>query len=232
MATLGAPIRQVPLVTQVADRFKALLDDGTWAVGTKIPGEVQLAEDLGVSRGTVREALRALSVAGLLDPRVGDGTYVRATDELTAILTRDRVVTDLAHALDVRSILETAASSRAANHATDDQLAEIDAALEARRTAHDAGDRAGYIAADLRFHRGIVTASGNPLLERLYDAVGQTMTETIDKTAVLPEDPGILQSHHDLRDAIGRGDAEGAERIARGIIDDVTFLDAIGGLAE
>ncbi|MGG7508433.1 FadR/GntR family transcriptional regulator [Plantibacter sp. YIM 135249] len=232
MASIATPVRQAPLVTQVAEQFTALLKDGTWPVGSKIPGENQLATDLGVSRGTVREALRALSLSGLLDPRVGDGTYVRATDELTAILTRDQVVTDLAHALDVRSVLETAAARRAAQHATPEHVAALDEALAARQEAHDRGDRDAYVAADIRFHRGVIEASGNPLLVRLYDAIAQTMTETISQTAVLPEDPIIERSHRQLRQAIADHEPDAAERIATELIDDVTFLSAIGGPAS
>lgn len=64
------PVRHTPLVTQVSEQFRELIASGEWAIGRKIPGELELAELLGVSRGTVREALRGLTITGLLEPRV------------------------------------------------------------------------------------------------------------------------------------------------------------------
>lgn len=101
---LSGPVRQAPLVLQVSGQFRALIESGAWPLGLKIPGENQLATELGVSRGTVREALRSLSLTGLLEPRVGDGTYVRATNEITGVLVRDDL-SALDHVLDTRALL-------------------------------------------------------------------------------------------------------------------------------
>src|SRR6478752_5800389 len=164
---LTNPVRQTPLVVQVAEQFRALIASGDWAVGARIPGENQLA----VSRGTVREALRALSVAGLIEPRVGDGTYVRATDEITGVLVRDELPFTLTAVLDARAGLEAAAARLAAGSATPEALAALDRALALRTTAVEEGGHDGFVAADAAFHRAVVLASANPLLLRLHDAV-------------------------------------------------------------
>jgi DNA-binding FadR family transcriptional regulator len=222
-----SPVRQVPLVVQVADQFRGLITDGTWTVGAKIPGEHALAADLGVSRATVREALRALSLAGLLEPRVGDGTYVRARDELSVALSRSQPADPLGHALDMRLVLEGAAASRAAAHRTDDDLAAMRRALDERRDADRAGDLAGYVRADAAFHRALVAASGNPLLARLYDALGDLIVDSIHRTTSLPEDPRLDDLHLALAYAVEAGDAARAEQCARDLFTEVAFLSAI-----
>jgi DNA-binding FadR family transcriptional regulator len=209
------------LVLQVSEQFRALIEAGTWPVGSKIPGENQLAGELGVSRGTVREALRSLSLTGLLEPRVGDGTYVRATNEISGVLVRDELSATLTHVLDARAGLEGAAARLAAEHHTQEGLAAMEAALDARRAAHEAGDLDGYVSADMAFHRGVVVASGNPLLLRLYDAVAEVLTASIHDTATIPEDPRIRDAHHDLVAAIREGDPETAAQASYALIDSV-----------
>ncbi|GAA4245722.1 FadR/GntR family transcriptional regulator [Dactylosporangium darangshiense] len=217
---LSSPVRQTPLVMQVAGQFRDLIEAGAWPVGAKIPGEVVLAGELGVSRGTVREALRALSLTGLLEPRVGDGTYVRATNEITGVLVRDEL-SALTTVLDTRAGLEAASARLAAAHATPADLSGLAAALHTRSVAHDAGDRPGYVAADLAFHRGVVRASGNPLLLRLYDAVAEVVTRSIEDTAFLPEDPRVRDSHDRLLRAIRDGDRDGAAATSYRLIESV-----------
>lgn len=218
---LSGPVRQAPLVHQVSEQFRGLIEAGTWPVGTKIPGENQLAGELGVSRGTVREALRSLSLTGLLEPRVGDGTYVRATNEISGVLVRDELSATLEHVLDARAGLEGAAARLAADNHTQRGLAAMEVALEARSTAHEAGDLDGYVTADMAFHRGVVEASGNPLLLRLYDAVAEVLTESIHDTATIPEDPRIRDAHYSLVAAIREGDPETAAQASYALIDSV-----------
>ncbi|GAA0559297.1 FadR/GntR family transcriptional regulator [Paractinoplanes ferrugineus] len=217
---LRGPVRQAPLVVQVAGQFRALVESGAWAVGAKIPGENHLADQLGVSRGTVREALRALSLAGILEPRVGDGTYVRATNEITGVLVRDELPA-LTHVLDARAGLEAAAARLAAYHATPGDLAELETALAGRAQAYAARDLAGYVAADAAFHRGVIKAGANPLLIRLFDAVAEVVDQSIADTAVFPEDPVVRDSHAALLDALRQRDADRAVAAAYGLIERV-----------
>jgi DNA-binding FadR family transcriptional regulator len=97
----------------------------------------------------------------------------------------------------------------------------LDAALEARSTAHEAGDLERYVAADASFHRGIVEASGNPLLLRLYDAIAEVLTESIHDTATIPEDPPVRDAHHALVTAIRDGGPEVAAAASYALIDSV-----------
>ncbi|MEV6303208.1 FCD domain-containing protein [Actinoplanes sp. NPDC051861] len=214
------PVRQVPLVLQVSEQFRRLIATGAWPVGSKIPGENHLAGELGVSRGTVREALRSLSLTGLLEPRVGDGTYVRATDEIAGVLVRDEPDA-LTHVLDARAGLEAAAARLAAQNSSAGDLALLAAAARDRDTAHDAGDLAAYVAADAEFHRALVRASGNPLLIRLYDAVAEVAAKSIQDTASLPEDPRIIGAHDVLTAAVLSHNPDAAVQAAYALIDAV-----------
>jgi DNA-binding FadR family transcriptional regulator len=224
--SLTSPVRRTPLVAQVAEQFRALIASGSWAIGARIPGEHQLAEGLGVSRGTVREALRALTTTGLLEARIGDGTYVRATDEITGVLVRDELSAELTEVLDARAGLEAAAARLAAarlaaGRAGPEALDGLRDALAARATANAARDRAGYVAADVAFHRGVVEASGNALLLRLHDAVAELLTRSIEDTAAFPEAPGVRDSHAGLLAAIAAGRPDAAVSAAYGLIESV-----------
>jgi DNA-binding FadR family transcriptional regulator len=219
--TLKNLVRQTPLVVQVAEQFRELIASGDWPVGSRIPGEHQLAEQLGVSRGTVREALRALSVAGLLEPRVGDGTYVRATDEITGALVRGELPYTLAAVLDARAGLEAAAARLAARSAPPEAIAALDRALTARAATLEEGGHAGFVAADAAFHRAVVQASGNPLLLRLHEAIAAVLAQSIGDTTELPEDPRVTATHRELLEAIRSGDAERAAAAPYALIESV-----------
>ena len=219
--SLEGPVRQVPLVLQVSERFRAQIESGAWPRGSRIPGENQLASELGVSRGTVREALRSLSLTGLLEPRVGDGTYVRATNEISGVLARDELSASLTHVLDARAGIEAAAARLAAQHADPANLRPLSDALEARAAALAAGDLDAFVAVDADFHRGVVVASGNPLLLRLYDALAEVLAESIRETATIPEDHRILDAHGDVLEAIRAGDPEAASQASYALIESV-----------
>lgn len=226
MAPMTQPTRGEPLVVQVSRRFRERIADGDWPVHGRIPGEKHLAQELGVSRGTVREALRALSVAGLLEPRVGDGTYVRASDELTTLLGQDGG-TELEHVLDVRGVLEVAAAERAARHRTDAHLRALRDALSERSAAERADDVDAYVDADSRFHRAVVEAAGNPLLTRLYDALRENVVESIRRTTTLPEEQDLTDLHEGLLAAVESGSPDRARACAMDLADELGFISAV-----
>lgn len=214
-------VRQVPLVLQVSEQFRARIESGAWPRGSRIPGEHQLATELGVSRGTVREALRSLSLTGLLEPRVGDGTYVRATNEITGVLVRDELSASLTDVLDARAGIEAAAARLAARNPDPESLATLAQVLVARGEALAAGDLDAFVAIDTDFHRRVVVASGNPLLLRLYDALAEVMTESIHQTATIPEDHRLGDAHTEVLEAIRAGDPEAASQASYALIETV-----------
>ncbi|WP_047258639.1 FadR/GntR family transcriptional regulator [Chromobacterium subtsugae] len=181
------------LVDIALDSLGRQLADGRWPVGSRIPTEPELADELGISRNTVREAVRVLLYAGLLEVRQGDGTYVRATvnpGEAMRAISR----ASLREHLEVRCLLEESAARLAALRAGADDLVRIEATLHTlARQADDTPE--SYAERDIAFHLAIADASGNQALAGLYRyfsrAVQQSVQDAIRDEA-LP-DPGLAE---------------------------------------
>lgn len=147
-------VRRPALSAEVIARLRERITSGDWPVGSRIPPEPELMTRLQVARGTLREAIRALAHAGLLDVRQGDGTYVRAVSELSGAVERLYGDSGLGHVLEVRQALDLQAARLAAVRAEEADLDALDEALRLRRAAWDARDFDAWIAADWDFHRG------------------------------------------------------------------------------
>ena len=122
---LQPTVRNVPLSVQIGTQLREQIMNGTWPVGTKVPGEHDLVRTFGTSRNTVREALRALVHLGLLESRPGDGTYVRSTSELGAVLGRRITEESVNEVFEVREALEVQAARLAASRITESQIGEL-----------------------------------------------------------------------------------------------------------
>ncbi|MER7518426.1 FadR/GntR family transcriptional regulator [Streptomyces sp. NPDC126499] len=213
---LGA-LRPSPLVEQAAERLREQITAGHWPVGTRLPGETTLAKELGVGRSTVREALRALAGAGLVQPRQGAGVFVTATRPVEDWPTRLRraSVTDV---YEVRMLVEVQAARLAALRRTDTDIDAMREALAGRRAAAD-GDDAGFVDADIRLHSTVVAAAHNPVLTDLFEefapALRQGLIDLLDLLALRDKDPRTgEESHAALVAAVEAGDAEEAARLA------------------
>lgn len=209
--------RRTGLVDQVIDQIRQSVTKGEWPVGHRIPNETDLVDALGVGRNTVREAVRALSHAGILEVRQGDGTYVRATSEVSGALRR-LCGTELRDVLQVRRGLEVEGARLAAANRTDDDLAELRVLL-ARRDEHErAGRHDDFTHADVEFHLAVVRASHNVVLAELYRGLLEAITASVAATTGTPVeilDHGILFGHIEARDA------ESAARAAGELIDGI-----------
>ena len=212
----------------VLNTLRGRLKDGTWPVGARLPGEHELAAELGVGRNTIREALRTLVNAGLLTARRGDGTYVIATDELEAALAR-RVDSEEAHrVLEVRGALEIETARLAASRAPEEDLATLRALLAERTRATARHDDAAFLRADLAFHEAVARASGNALLLELYLGVDRAATYARERRpgAADPEPHALVwateevhRDHDLLLDALTARDPEAAAAAARHLLD-------------
>jgi GntR family transcriptional repressor for pyruvate dehydrogenase complex len=158
-------------VTQEAiERIRERIASGEWGPGTRLPREADLAQQLGLSRNSLREAVRALSLARVLEVRQGDGTFVSSLEPeellepaLSAThLLRGRTVLEL---FEVRRMLEPEAAAMAAAHADEGVVAALRRELD---RMHAAGDRAEeLVEADQAFHDVIAGAPGNGVLQAL-----------------------------------------------------------------
>ena len=157
-------------VTQRAiEQIKAKIATGELEPGQRLPTERDLAADLGLSRSSMREAIRALTVMGVLEARHGAGLYVTRLEPGDLLETFGTVAeisrgATLLHLVRVRKILEPAAAATAAARMDDEALAR----LRAEMTAMENGTTAEEIVAhDLEFHRLITEAAGNPVLDAI-----------------------------------------------------------------
>jgi DNA-binding FadR family transcriptional regulator len=158
---------------EAIEKIKAMIVSGQLKPGQKLDREPDLAARLGLSRSSLREAVRALSLVRILDVRQGDGTYVSslAADSLLEALTfivefhQDASVLEL---LEVRRILEPAASARAALLIDEGELAELGRLLD-RISDHSSVDE--LVDNDLEFHRRVAAAAGNSVLSSLIESL-------------------------------------------------------------
>ncbi len=207
---LGPVPRPSGLFDRVVARLRQQITSGAWPVGSRIPTEPELVQQLEVARNTVREAVRALAHNGLLDIRQGSGTYVVATSELAGVMRRRFATADQAHVVELRGTLETTAARLAADRRTDDDLRRLDALLARREQAWSSGDRDMFVDADAAFHRAVVSASHNEVLAELYADLGEVIRDSLRDHFSADLLPGEYMDHARLLDAIRVGAADTA----------------------
>lgn len=170
----------------VVQQIKAMIIRGELSAGSRLPVENDLAAALGVSRGSLREGVRALAMMGVLETRQGDGTYVTSLDA-SLLLAPMGFMVDLASGhrssdiAAVRRVLETEAAARAAIRITPDQIAEAHIVLDAvTNMIEQPGeqDHERMLEADVAFHRIIARAADNSVLEALIEGVSSRTLRT------------------------------------------------------
>lgn len=215
------PIHRRSLVDTVVDQLRREISDGRWVVGDRIPSEAELTTTLGVSRPSVREAVRALVQLGLLETRQGDGTYVVATDPTQVALRRAIHSADSREVIRVRRALDALAAGEAAQFRTAAQLAELAEHLRARGAAVEAGDSAAFTDADVAYHLGIASASGNQLLADIYASFDGSLRESVADASCLSSLNNLDRAdmHEALFQAIEAQDPERAAAAALGVLE-------------
>jgi GntR family transcriptional repressor for pyruvate dehydrogenase complex len=185
--------------------------------GDLLPPERELVQMLGVSRGSVRDAIRSLELMGLLEPRQGIGTVVcgpGATPSnplANAILDKRKMVADL---IDVRQMIEPPLAGRAALHASADELSEMQDILVRQEAKVCAGELG--IEEDSEFHYSIALASGNSVVLKVVDVLMDLLRETRERSLqVEGRQEKSLAGHRRILAALKRGDAAAAEAAMR-----------------
>jgi DNA-binding FadR family transcriptional regulator len=198
--------------------IKQMILSGQVGPGEKLPRETELATRLGLSRSSLREAVRALILAGVLKTRQGDGTYVTSlephqlleTMSLAVDFMRNRSLVEL---FEVRRMIEPAATAVAAGRITKEGLLRLDETLQRMDSA---GSVEELVEADDDFHRTIAGATGNAALAAfLQNLYGRTLRARIWRG--LAEEGALDRtrvSHHAIYDAISNRDAELARSAA------------------
>jgi len=188
--------------------------------GTKLPSEREIAQLLGVSRPPVREALSALQIAGVVEIRPGDGTYVRnaslarETEEVTfSVLEETQSPFEL---MQIRRILEEGGIRLAIERATEEDIARLQGILEELEDALERGDLEAYFLANRRFHLALASATQNSLLYQLLEQLmsyenTQLWREAIQRHLSSKEHlQGYLGRHRRLLEAVRARDVDRA----------------------
>jgi DNA-binding FadR family transcriptional regulator len=215
--TDSAPLIKRSLVDQALEQLRLRIAQGVWAVGERLPTEPELSAELGISRNTVREAMRVLAFSGLIEIRQGDGSYLRSmTDPLGAMRALSHCT--LAQAQETRQILEVEAIGLAAQRRTEQDLQRLHQALRTSAALYH-GDLEAYISADLVFHARLVDAAHNPALSELYQyfsaIVGAQLRQTL---SVSPRRQAVFDLHSALLEAVEQQDPERAKSLCRQLI--------------
>ncbi|QLG95086.1 FadR family transcriptional regulator [Pseudomonas yamanorum] len=214
-----APLIKRSLVDQALEQLRHRITEGKWAIGERLPTEPELSAELGISRNTVREAMRVLAFSGLIEIRQGDGSYLRSmTDPLGAMKALSHCT--LAQAQETRQIIETEAIGLAALRRTDEDLQALREALKTSGE-HYHGDLEHYISCDLVFHKRLVDAAHNPALSELYQyfssIVGAQLRQTLN---IKPRRQAVFDLHTELLDAVEQQDPERAKALSRQLINE------------
>ncbi len=206
-------ISRKTLTDSATQALRVEITSGRWAIGDQLPNEAALSATLDVSRGTVREAVRALVAQGMLETRQGSGPYVRSTADTARSLDLIRH-TSLRDRFETRAVLETEAARLAALRITSKGIVHLEKML-AQRCNRDEIDRATFVARDFAFYEAIVAASGNSALIEVYAFFSASIRESIEATldGELPEPSH--EAHRQIVEAIATGDPDKASATVR-----------------
>ena len=216
------PVRTLQRYEHVAERLAAEIRSGAYAPGEKLPSERELARRLEVGRASVREAIAALQVQGVIETRPGSGSFVAAdaTAKLPAPsgLPHDASPSDL---LETRLLIEPAIARLAAQRGrADDECERLLAAMEAASDPADPAARHGWNESDRLFHLRIAELTGNPVLAGIAGHVAALMDQPLwqrlrDDSITTPGHTAIhLAEHRMIYEAIADGDPSAAELYA------------------
>jgi GntR family transcriptional regulator, transcriptional repressor for pyruvate dehydrogenase complex len=192
--------------------------------GDKLPSERELAELLSVSRSSIRDAIRSLELAGMVEPRQGAGTIVReitvnsvTTPFANALKRKEELMGEL---LDFRKIIEPPLAARAATHASADEISEMEDILKRQEVKLREG--ASTVGEDSEFHYAVAMASGNSVVLKVLDILMDLLRDTRERSLQIEGRPQkSLAGHHKILSAIKRHDAEAAKAAMRRHIEDV-----------
>lgn len=208
---------------QVAlEHIENALMEHRWPVGAQLPPERDLAQQLGVSRGAVREAIRVLQAQGILESHPGPGRGTRISAGQSHALGRlfrlhlATATTSIADLTETRIALERSAASLAARNIDDASLAEQEQLLARLDEAHGLED---FNALDSDFHVAIARAARTPLIGDLCTAIREALRDPILRASKALEDwdrfrAALSWQHRAIHAAIGSGDGDGAAALA------------------
>jgi GntR family transcriptional regulator, transcriptional repressor for pyruvate dehydrogenase complex len=220
-------VKKTRLFEGVARQIQALIVDGALKTGDLLPPERELAERFGVSRSSVRDAIRTLEFVGLVVPRQGEGTVVADVSPeavvmpIASVLGRKRELIE--ELLDIRKMIEPALAARAAERATPEEIARLEDVLKRQRAKTQRGELA--VEEDAEFHYQLALAAKNGVVRRVIDVLMRLLRETRARSLQTHGRPErSLAGHKRILDAIKRRDPAAAERAVRRHVEEIESI--------
>jgi GntR family transcriptional regulator, transcriptional repressor for pyruvate dehydrogenase complex len=218
------PVRPRSLDSAVLDALAAYVESANILPGSRLPSERVLCEILGVSRPTVREALKRWEALGIVEMRQGSGAYLKAAVSpnllhVPLVLARPAKVENLLQTLQVRRALEGEAAAICAASASAEDVAAIEAALVRMEAAHARGNGSEE---DWQFHQSIIAATANPFFSKIIQSMRDLLHRFWENPLSLPDFAAASHPYHrTMYEAIARRDPESARAEAWKIVDSV-----------
>jgi GntR family transcriptional regulator, transcriptional repressor for pyruvate dehydrogenase complex len=191
------PILRVDLTEEIIGRIKALIARGKLKSGSRLPPERDFARMLGVGRPALRQALKALATMGIIESRVGQGTFVSQSTfrflnaPMDFMLLLNSVT--LSELFEVRKVVEVELAGLAAERASPEEIAQIQDTLNKQNS--NLGNPLGFLVEDLNFHNAIAQAAHNVLFTAVLESLSHLMTEGRRKLLLNEQD--LSKSFHD-----------------------------------
>ncbi|MCU1321088.1 MAG: GntR family transcriptional regulator [Acidobacteriaceae bacterium] len=208
---MGRAIKSVavlPRTTLTEAAFEQLISyvvNGTWKAGDRLPPERDLCQQFGIARTSLREALKAMELVGMLDSRVGDGTFVCPRSEflcrplLWAFTGTDH--NELKEIMEARTIIEENLAGLAAERGSADEIAQVGLAVQQMRDSIEAGN--SILEADMSFHLAVAAAAHNEVLKNAVQLLRNITRQWLFYKVLIPNvAPAVLKKHESIYKAI------------------------------
>jgi GntR family transcriptional repressor for pyruvate dehydrogenase complex len=210
------------LTAKLLATFKQLIAEGTLAPGSRLPAEREMASNLNVSRGSLRQVLKMLEMMGVVSQRVGDGTYLNAaapsilSEPMEFLILLDGI--SFEELMEARLIVEPELAARAAARATPESLSALRQSLIGMKESAD--DHAELIREDLQFHRTIFEMADNRVCSIMFSIVHESLHSLMEVTSRMVGVEHTLKLHSRIYAAMRKGDPEEARaRMAAHLVD-------------
>lgn len=196
-----SPIKNTKVYEQVIEQIKNMIIDGTLKKGDKLPSERELVEHLQVSRTSIREALRALQIIGLVECRQGEGNYIRESFENSLFEPLSMMFmlqkSSPSEIMEIRKIIEVETAALAAQRITDEELQHMKVLLDSINSNNEVDN----VKIDKEFHYKVAKASRNYLIINILNAISSLMDEVIKdarrRILVDEDNKEVLFKQHD-----------------------------------
>lgn len=219
------PIKRIPIVQQVEESIRELIVQGKFKPEEKLPSEMDFCQQLGVGRGTVREAFRLLQAQGFVEIKPGRGAFVAKSADVAGMSAIDWLVEneqELRSSIEIRTALEPMAARLMAQRCDVEDLLELENIHRSFLAAVESGDAEQIARQDERFHSAIVEGSRNQLLVRINSHVCDGVQTFRNKTFQVEQNvKNSIVPHTNIFNAIRDRDPSRAEREMRAHLDKV-----------